>query len=152
MKPSEEKQSAEVGVLLLMHAPLAEAFVEVLTHVLGKRPPSCAALSAQLGDNADLLFAQVKALVEELDQGVGVLIFTDICGATPYRVAQRLVEPQRVALVCGASVPMLVRALTYRKEGLEVALQKALSGGYQGVVCVKDNKSENEGDCCDAAP
>src|SRR5215469_4152937 len=110
MRTSEEKRSAEVGILLLMHAPLAEAFVAVLTHVMGRRPPHCAALSAQLTDDAETLFGQVKAQVEALDQGAGVLIFTDICGATPYRVAQRLVEPQRVELVCGASVPMLVRA------------------------------------------
>ena len=149
MKPLEEKKSAEVGVLLLMHTPLAEAFLEVLTHVMGGRPPHCAAQSAQLTDNTETLFAQVKAQVKALDQGAGVLIFVDICGATPYRVAQRLVEPQRVALVCGASVPMLVRALTYRSDGLEMAAQKALSGGHQGVMCVEDNNKE--GDVCDAA-
>jgi PTS system ascorbate-specific IIA component len=150
MKSFEEKRSTEVGVLLLMHTPLAEAFLEVLTHVMGGRPAYCAALSAQLTDDAERLFEQVKEQVTALDQGAGVLIFADICGATPYRVAQRLVEPQRVGLVCGASVPMLVRALTYREAGLDVAMQKALSGGYQGVMCVTDNNKE--GSVCDAAP
>ncbi|MDR0770341.1 MAG: PTS fructose transporter subunit IIA [Burkholderiales bacterium] len=148
MKSSEEKRPAPVGVLLLMHAPLAEAFLEVLTHVMGGRPAQCVALSAQSSDDAEILFKQVKAQVEALDQGAGVLIFADICGATPYRVAQRLVEPQRVVLVCGASVPMLVRALTYREVGLETAVEKALSGGHQGVLCVQDD----QGDVCDAAP
>ncbi len=151
MMSSKEKQPAEVGILLFMHAPLADAFLEVLAHVMGGRPAHCAALSAQLSDDAEILYGQVKAQVEALDQGAGVLIFADICGATPYRVAQRLVEPRRVALVCGASVPMLVRALTYREAGLEMAAQKALSGGHQGVMYVKDNDNK-ESDVCHAAP
>ncbi|MDR0250795.1 MAG: PTS sugar transporter subunit IIA [Burkholderiales bacterium] len=147
---SSEKKSAEVGVLLLMHTPLAEAFLEVLTHVMGERPAHCAAQSVQLSEDVEILFEQAKAKVEALDQGAGVLICVDICGATPYRVAQRLVEPQRVELVCGVNVPMLVRALTYREDGLEVAVQKALSGGYQGVMRVKNDNKES--DVCDAAP
>jgi len=151
MRSPEEKKPTEVGILLLMHAPLAEAFLEVLAHVMGERPAHCAALSVMLSDDAETLSAQVSAQVKALDQGAGVLIFTDICGATPFRVAQRSVEPQRVALVCGASVPMLVRALTYREDGLEIALEKALSGGHQGVMCEKENPKE-ESDTCDAAP
>ncbi|MDR2711000.1 MAG: PTS fructose transporter subunit IIA [Burkholderiales bacterium] len=149
MNPPEKKPPAKVGVLLLMHEPLAEAFVEVLTHVMGGRPSQCEALPVLSSDNAETLFGKVKARVDALNQGAGVLIFSDICGATPYRVAQQIVEPQRVALVCGASVPMLVRALTYREAGLEVAVEKALSGGHQGVMCVKNN--DEEGDCCHAA-
>ncbi|MDR0247405.1 MAG: PTS sugar transporter subunit IIA [Burkholderiales bacterium] len=150
MKPSKEKKSAEVGILLLMHAPLAEALLEVLTHVMGGCPAHCAAQTAQSTDDAETLFEQAKAQVKALDQGAGVLICVDICGATPYRVAQRLIEPQRVELVCGANVPMLVRALTYREEGLEMVVQKALSGGHQGVMCVK-GKSKESG-ICDVAP
>jgi hypothetical protein len=45
---------------------------------------------------------------------------------------------------------MLVRALTYREAGLDVAMQKALSGGHQGVMCVRDNNKE--GGVCNAAP
>jgi PTS system ascorbate-specific IIA component len=150
MKPSEKKPSANIGVLLLMHTPLAEAFLEVLTHVMGARPAHCGALSAQPDDDTETLFEKVKAQVAALDQGVGVLIVIDICGATPYQIAQRVVqnavEGQRVALVCGANVPMLVRALTYREENLETVVQKALSGGQQGVVYVKDNREES-GDC-----
>jgi PTS system ascorbate-specific IIA component len=149
MKPAENTKPAEVGVLLLMHTPLAEALLEVLAHVMGGRPAHCAAQSAQLSDDAEILFEQAKAQVEALDQGAGVLIFTDICGATPYQVAKRLVAPKRVELVCGASVPMLVRALSYREAGLDIAVQKALSGGYQGVMYMKDSDKESDG--CDAA-
>lgn len=132
MDSVETKKS--VGVLLLMHAPLAEAFLEVLAHVLGEAPPNCVALSAQIGDDVQTLSTEVQKKVEELDQGTGVLIFTDICGATPFRVAQQLVAPDRVALLCGASVPMLVRALTYRELGLKKTVEKALSGAREGAL------------------
>jgi PTS system ascorbate-specific IIA component len=132
-----------VGVLLFMHAPLAEAFLDVLSHVLGETPPNCAALSAQIGDDIHVLSAEVREKIKKLDRGAGVLIFTDICGATPFRVAQQLVEPRRVALLCGASVPMLVRALTYRELGLEKTIEKALSGAHEGTLFL-DRYEEKE--------
>ena len=53
---------------------------------------------------------------------------------TPSNIATRLLEPGRVEGLAGASLPMLIRALTYRDEPLAAALEKALSGGQEGVV------------------
>jgi PTS system ascorbate-specific IIA component len=72
--------------------------------------------------------------VRQLDQGDGVLVLTDIYGATPGNIALRLLEPGRVEGVSGVNLPMLIRALTYREQGLALAVEKALSGGTEGVV------------------
>jgi PTS system ascorbate-specific IIA component len=59
---------------------------------------------------------------------------TDIFGGTPSMVAQRLLQPGQVEGVAGVSLPMLIRALSYRDEPLALVLEKALSGGIEGVV------------------
>jgi PTS system ascorbate-specific IIA component len=87
-------------------------------------------------DDPNWLLPQVRELIGELDDGSGVLVLTDIYGATPSNLACRLIEPGRVECVAGVNLPMLVRALTYRNEPLEVVAEKALSGGRDGVVHV----------------
>ena len=75
-----------------------------------------------------------QLLLKEVDEGDGVLILTDILGATPANLALKLLEPGRVECVAGLSLPMLLRALTYRKNGMETLIKKAISGGHDGVI------------------
>ncbi len=64
----------------------------------------------------------------------GVLIMTDAFGATPGNVAARLAESERVAVIAGVNLPMLLRAVCYRGGALAEVAEKALAGGQQGMV------------------
>lgn len=73
-------------------------------------------------------------LIRYVDRGAGVLVLTDIYGATPSNVAARLLKPGHVEGIAGVNLPMLIRALTYREEPLATVVAKALSGGTEGVT------------------
>jgi PTS system ascorbate-specific IIA component len=73
-------------------------------------------------------------MIAELDQGDGVLIFTDMYGATPSNIACRVLDPGKVEGVSGVNLPMLVRAITYRNQPLPAVVGKAMSGGLEGVL------------------
>jgi PTS system ascorbate-specific IIA component len=73
-------------------------------------------------------------LVRFLDQGDGVLILTDIFGATPSNIACKLLEPGRVQGVSGVNLPMLIKALSYREQPMETLIEKALGGANEGIV------------------
>ena len=77
---------------------------------------------------------QAQALVAQLNSGDGVLVLSDMYGATPCNIVTKLWQPGMVAGVAGVNLPMLVRAMTYRHEPLNVVIEKALSGGREGVV------------------
>ena len=85
-------------------------------------------------DDPQLLLPQAIKLVKQLDHGNGVLVLTDLYGATPANLAAKLLVPGQVEGVAGVNLPMLVRALTYRKEPLKVVVGKAISGGVEGVM------------------
>ncbi len=123
-----------VGILIIAHGTFGDALIHCASHVLGKRPLAVAQLGVTVRDDPDALLPQAKALVAGLDKGDGVLILTDILGATPANLATRLLEPGRVAGLAGASLPMLIRALTYRDEPLTAVVGKASSGGLEGVT------------------
>ncbi len=126
-----------IGILIVAHDTLGESFVRAVTHVLGTRPPQFEVLSvAATDDPADLLPA-ARELVARLDTGNGVLIFSDLYGATPCNLAAKLVKRGRVEVVAGVNLPMLVRAFTYRNRGMDTTIKKAISGACEGVLHIE---------------
>ena len=73
-----------------------------------------------------------------VDSGEGVLILTDIWGATPSNIAMKLLVPGKIEGVAGVNLPMLLRALTYRERDMETLLSRAISGGCDGVMRMKN--------------
>ena len=123
-----------IGILIVAHDTLGESLVRALTHVLGNRPPQFEVLSVAATDDPVDLLPAARELVARLDTGSGVLILSDLFGATPCNLATKLVKPGRVEVVTGVNLPMLVRAFTYRNRGMEQTIKKAISGACEGVL------------------
>ncbi len=123
-----------IGVLIVAHGAFGEALIHSASHVLGKRPLRVRQVGVTVHDDPEAILPQAQGLVRELDDGDGVLVLTDIYGATPGNIALRLLEPGRIEGISGVNLPMLVRALTYRDKGLAVMVEKALPGGTEGVL------------------
>ena len=123
-----------VGILLVTHGTLGESLIHSASHVMGSRPPLMMQVGVTPHDDPKQVLPQALRLAKALDQGDGVLVLSDIYGATPCNIAIQLLVPGRVEGVSGVSLPMLVRALTYRNESLATVLAKAISGGIEGVV------------------
>jgi PTS system ascorbate-specific IIA component len=123
-----------VGILLLTHYALGEQLLIGARHVLGGRDIRAACVALGREDDPETLFPQVRETVRALDDGSGVLILTDLYGASPANLAYRLIEPGRVEAVAGVNLPMVVRAACYAHEALEVVVSKAVTGGLEGVM------------------
>ncbi len=123
-----------IGILLVSHGAFGESLIHCASHVLGKRPLYVRQVGVTVHDDPDEILPVAEDLIRFLDQGQGVLVMTDIYGATPANIATRLLRPGRVEGIAGVNLPMLIRALTYREEPLESVLAKALAGGTAGVM------------------
>jgi PTS system ascorbate-specific IIA component len=123
-----------IGILIISHGDLGNSLIHCANHVMGKRPEHLMHLGVTTQDDPDVIIPKALELLKQLDCGDGVLILSDICGATPCNIANQLVDPGRVECLSGANLSMLVRALTYRNEPLESLVEKALSGGKEGVM------------------
>jgi PTS system mannose-specific IIA component len=123
-----------IGILLITHGTFGESLIQNVCHVLNKRPPLLGQLGVSAQDDPLDILPMARVLLNEFDEGEGVLIMTDILGATPSNLAMKLLEPGRVEGVAGLSLPMLLRSLTYRKSGMNVLVTKAISGGRDGVI------------------
>lgn len=131
------------AILLIAHAPLASALREAALHVFPDAAADLAALdvaaSASPEDSLALARAELAALGPR-----PALVLADLFGATPCNVAQRLVEGAPARLIAGASLPMLLRAITYRTAPLEEMAQRALAGGAQGAMPVGGGAPQNQ--------
>jgi mannose PTS system EIIA component len=123
-----------VAILIIAHGKLGESLINCASHVLGSRPQRLMQIGVGVRDDPQQILKQALDMIRQLDQGEGVLVMSDVFGATPSNIACKLLVPGRVEGVSGASLPMLVRALTYRNEPLKVVVGKAISGGVEGVL------------------
>jgi len=85
-------------------------------------------------DDLNSLLPKAQALIATLNSGEGVLVLSDMYGATPCNIVGKLLQPGIVEGVAGMNLPMLIRTMTYRHEPLLVLVEKAISGGREGVV------------------
>jgi len=123
-----------IGILILTHEDLGNHMIRCASHVVGMKPPQLIHLGIFIQDNPDTVLSKARVLVKQLDSGDGVLVLSDIFGATPCNIASRLIQPGKVECIAGINLPMLVRVLNYRNEPLPVVVEKGLSGGKCGVI------------------
>lgn len=131
------------SILLIAHAPLAHALRECVLHVFADCGDSVAALDVQPNERPEETLAQAQILLDQLGAD-STLVLTDVFGATPCNVAQRLVDGVRSRLVTGVNLPMLLRAVSYRAEPLDSVVTRAVVGGTQGVMQVAIAAPQNQ--------
>ena len=131
------------AVLIIAHAPLANALREGVLHCFPDAAEAVAAVDIQAQAEPEASLAQAQNALAALASDE-VLVLTDIFGATPCNVAQRLVDGVRTRLIAGANLPMALRAMSYRAESLEAMAARALAGGAQGVMSVAATGPQNQ--------
>ncbi|HAF00980.1 MAG TPA: PTS fructose transporter subunit IIA [Methylophilaceae bacterium] len=132
-----------IGILIIAHGSLGKSLVHCASHVMGGKPAQLEFLAVSTSDDPTKLLPKAQKMIANLNAGEGVLVLSDIYGATPCNMVTKLVSQQGVAGVAGVNLPMLVRVLNYRQEALEVCVEKAISGGKEGVVHFTERGCEN---------
>jgi mannose PTS system EIIA component len=124
-----------VGILLLTHAGGAAGYVALVQRLLGHLPLRIETYELAFDAQIDAVLPDASAALRRADAGDGVLILTDLYGASPSNLAARLTQLGTPARrVAGLSLPMLLRACNYADLGLDDLAQTAVSGGKTGVV------------------
>ena len=135
------------AILLIAHAPLANALRQCALHVFPDCGGTVTAIDVQPNLSPDETLGSARIALEQLTQQPqvqGVLVLTDIFGATPSNVAQKLVDGVKTRLITGVNLPMLLRSVTYRHETLESLVSRAVIGGTQGVMQVAITAPQNQ--------
>jgi len=124
-----------VGILLLTHSGVGPSLLGTARGIVGPLPLKTAAVEAGFGEGPEQVLIRASAAMRELETGAGVLVLTDVYGATPSNVAAKLANlGGRVRRVAGASLPMLLRIMNYPEQPLDDLVNTATAGARNGVI------------------
>lgn len=135
------------AILLIAHAPLANALRQCALHVFPDCAASVTAIDVQPNLSPEETLGAARIALEQLREvpgTKGVLVLADIFGATPSNVAQKLVDGVSSRLITGVNLPMLLRSVSYRHEPLDALVSRAVVGGTQGVMQVAITAPQNQ--------
>ena len=135
------------AILIIAHAPLANALRQCALHVFPDCGDTVVAIDVQPNLSPDETLGSARIALDQLarqPQVKGVLVLTDIFGATPSNVAQKLVDGATSRLITGVHLPMLLRSVSYRHEPLDTLVSRAVVGGTQGVMQVAVTAPQNQ--------
>ncbi len=131
------------GIFIIAHAPLAHALRQCALHVFPDCGRGVLAMDVQPNVSPEETLSASRITMDQLDT-TQVLVLTDLFGATPCNVAQKLVDGVNSRLITGVNLPMLLRTVSYRHESLEALVQRAVVGGTQGVMQVAITAPQNQ--------
>ncbi|MBV6389959.1 MAG: PTS system fructose-specific EIIA component [Nitrosomonas europaea] len=130
-----------IGILIISHEQLGTSLIDCIIHILGERPPLLVNHIVSSAEGPDSGLVRLQATLKQLDQGGGVLILTDIFGATPSNIARNLIRSGRVECLAGLNLPMLLRAVQYRHQPLPQLIDKVLAGGRESIFQISPENS-----------
>lgn len=124
-----------VGILLITHEGIGPALIGIATGLLRQLPLRVEAFEVPLGADPDALLPQASAAMRRVDGGFGVLVLTDLYGATPSNLAAKLARlGTPVRRVSALSLPMLLRVMNYADLDLDELPAVAAAGARNGVI------------------
>lgn len=130
-----------VGLLVITHSGIGKALLSTAESMLGFCPLQVTLVEVSGTCEPDEIYAQAVEACGRLDQGQGVLVLTDMFGSTPSNIASRLVDRVAIQAVAGISLPMLVRVLNYPTLNLYELVNKAITGGHDGILLCDSGES-----------
>ena len=124
-----------VGILLVTHPGIGPALIAVATRLLRQLPLKTEAFEVSFDADPDALLPAASAALRRVDDGQGVLVLTDLYGATPSNLAAQLARlGTPVRRVSALNLPMLLRVMNYAELDLDELPAVAAAGARNGVI------------------
>ena len=126
-----------VGILLITHGDIGRELLRTAKSIIKQFPIPIDALRVEYTFETQSAQKNAMQKIEALDSGDGVLILTDLFGATPHNIAGNITD-HAISVVSGLNLPMLLKSLNYASLPLAELAEKASEGGHVGITCKKE--------------
>lgn len=127
-----------ISLLILAYNNLGYDIADAAAHVLGAELQQLNIVSVSYDDTPAKLESTLEQIISDMDQDHRIIILTDIYGATHTNIASKYLVPGKIDMVSGLNLPMLLRVMNYRNLPLDELVNKAISGGQEGITTSKD--------------
>jgi len=104
-----------IGIVIVSHSNIAKEFVLVLEQIVGKQE-NLHPISIFPGDDIEKKRKEIISSIKKVDKGKGVVVLTDMFGGTPSNLAISVMEEEKVEVVAGVNLPLLIKMVSLRKD------------------------------------
>ncbi len=103
------------GIVIVCHGDLADGFASAVGMILGEGE-NLKTVSVDVAQEPETVQEVVHEAVQEVDEGNGVLILTDLFGGTPTNVCLPMLDPGRIEIITGINLPLILKAVKERDK------------------------------------
>ncbi len=129
-----------IGILVVTHGRLASELVTAAEMIVGEIP-NVTAVSIGWYDDPDEAQEEIRNAIERVEGGQGTVVLTDMFGGTPSNLSLAFLEKDRVEVITGVNLPMLIKLVSLR-EGEQVDLgavaQEISAQGKESIYLASD--------------
>ena len=104
-----------VGVVLVTHPHLGEEFIRSAEMICGKIP-RLLAVNIDTRREVEEMRREIAESLKKVDDGDGVLVLTDMFGGTPSNMSLAFLKEDRVEVLTGLNLPMMIKLSNVREE------------------------------------
>jgi PTS system ascorbate-specific IIA component len=122
-----------VGIVIVTHGGTGTSLIEEAVFVLGQALDDVLAIAVNRSHDPRDALMQIRLSIESVDTGDGVIVLTDLMGASPSNMVSDVLEDYHAVMVTGVNLSMLIRVCNYREQSLERVVRKAVEGGKRAV-------------------
>ena len=126
-----------ISILIITHETLGKAYTTLAKHFFQNSDLShVQILNVSTTDDHASIIQRAQDLLPEINRGHGVLILTDIFGATPCNAAMKMIVPQQSAMISGLNAPMLIKAINYSAQSTDLIsfVEMVKQAGINGII------------------
>jgi len=125
------------SLVIVTHDLIGKELLHSTGTILGKQDIPVYNISVTHHDNPDKILDTISKLIESIDKKHDILIMTDLYGATPCNIVNRISAQKRIRIITGINLSMLIKAFNYANTlPIEQLAEKVTNGGQQGIfVC-----------------
>jgi PTS system mannose-specific IIA component len=128
----KKNKNSMVGVVLVTHGAFGQTLLEAAEMVLGPQE-HCLAVGVDVGKGVDESMEAIRKAIKSVENGSGVVALTDLFGGSPTTMSLSLMKSERLEVITGVNLPMLVSTLQSRQMDLDALADKVMSAGQQGI-------------------
>lgn len=128
-----------IGFVIVTHGKLGEELLETLSIILPRKRENLACVSIDPGEDANASIEKIREAVNAVDSGNGVILFTDMFGGTPSNLGITFLEENKVEIISGVNLPMLLKAaMVESHESLRVTAKDISNSGRESITMASD--------------
>lgn len=125
-----------VSIIIVSHGKVGQSLIEAAEFILGQPLSEIRDMPFSQSENHMTSNDELRAAMEECDRGDGILVLTDLVGASPANQVAEILQEFSARMVSGVNLAMLLRVWNYKNQSLEMLAQTAADGGRRGIEMI----------------